>query len=119
MDISEQMYGEMAEVGNIEPYKVLENTDAVYGNMIKMGEFMEVGFQQVLEFIEQANNRVLGFDTRRVLREEENETTLKIESGGDNYIVEAIAAKYEDGILKVTLAKLEGFETVRKTVEID
>ena len=32
---------------------------------------------------------------------------------------ESIAAKYEDGVLKVTLAKLEGFETVRKTVEIN
>lgn len=31
----------------------------------------------------------------------------------------SIAAKYEDGVLKVTLAKLEGFETVRKAVEID
>ena len=31
----------------------------------------------------------------------------------------SIAAKYEDGILKLTLAKLEGFETVRREVEID
>ena len=32
---------------------------------------------------------------------------------------DSIAAKYEDGVLKITLAKLEGFETVRKAVEID
>jgi len=32
---------------------------------------------------------------------------------------DAIEAKYEDGILKVTLAKKEGFETVRKEVKIN
>ena len=32
---------------------------------------------------------------------------------------DSIAAKYEDGVLKITLAKLEGFETVRKAVTID
>lgn len=32
---------------------------------------------------------------------------------------DSITAKYEDGILKVTLAKLEGFETVRREVEIN
>jgi len=31
----------------------------------------------------------------------------------------SITAKYEDGVLKVTLAKLEGFETVRREVEIE
>ncbi len=31
----------------------------------------------------------------------------------------SIAAKYEDGVLKVTLAKLEGFERARREVEID
>ena len=32
---------------------------------------------------------------------------------------DAIEAKYENGILKVTLAKKEGFETVRKEVKIN
>ena len=32
---------------------------------------------------------------------------------------EAISAKYEDGILKVTLEKLAGFERLRKEVEIN
>jgi len=32
---------------------------------------------------------------------------------------DAIEAKYEEGILKVSLAKKEGFETVRKKVEIN
>jgi len=32
---------------------------------------------------------------------------------------ESITAKYEDGILKVTLSKLEGFETMRREVEIN
>ena len=32
---------------------------------------------------------------------------------------DAIEAKYEDGILKVTLAKKEGFETIRRTVDIN
>lgn len=32
---------------------------------------------------------------------------------------DSIEAKYEDGILKVTLAKKEGFETIRKSVDIN
>ena len=32
---------------------------------------------------------------------------------------EAISAKYEDGVLRVTLPKLSGFETVRQDIEVN
>jgi len=50
-DISGFTYGEVSEVGNVEPIKIFEATQAIYDHMVHTGEYAGDGFNLVLSEI--------------------------------------------------------------------
>eukprot|EP00977_Amphora_coffeiformis_P013338 scaffold3471_cov175-Amphora_coffeaeformis.AAC.12 len=58
-EISKFTYGEVAELGNVEPIQTGERVKAIYDNMVLTGNYLQRRFQGVNDYLERMENRLV------------------------------------------------------------
>lgn len=57
--ISQFTYGEVAELGNVEPIETGERIRAIFDNMVLTGDYLQRRFQGVNDYLERMENRIV------------------------------------------------------------
>ena len=103
----------MATIGAGQEIEIWETTQAIHENMINTGVYMRDGFQEVLNFIGEANQAVLDYvqtanGGRKLLLEGTDED---LELDFETKIVDAIAAAHSSSGLQEMKHELDDFRT--------
>jgi len=127
LETSEWQCGENTKLNNIQEVQTWENTQALHANMFKTGEYLAKGFQEVLNFIEEANNKVMEYvyeaNTRDRLLLEGQAEDGNLEIGFESQTMKAIAAQSNSNLQEVKVkmdtveSKMDGVNAKMDAVE--